>query len=187
MFFFPLINLFIYSLYVLNTAAPLPSVSLYTAPSPPLLWEGEGNPCVLTYLGTSSHCRTRHILSQWGQKRQLGKSRIHRKSTDSGTAPAPVVEGPTGRPSCTFIHMCEEARTSPCMAFGWWFSLLVPPRVQVNWLSVDLPMESLSILGLSIFSPNSSTRLLKLNLMFDYGSTFISNSCWVESLRGQPC
>jgi hypothetical protein len=54
--------------------------------------------------GTSSHCRTRHILSYWSQTKQSNYgNRILKQATALSTAPAPVIRGSTLRPSCTSV------------------------------------------------------------------------------------
>jgi hypothetical protein len=73
--FFFLINLFTYSLYI---SISTPFFPVYPMPppltphSPSLLWKRSSfcPPPISPHPGTSSHCRTRLILSHWGQTRQ---------------------------------------------------------------------------------------------------------------------
>jgi hypothetical protein len=121
---------YLFTLYP-NCSPPLLPVPPHMAPSfhpssPHLrrrrpLW-------VPTHPGVSSHCRTRHILSHWGQTRKLSSENgIYRQATDSETAPAQVAGG--WRPSCTSATYVWGLRTSPCLLFGWWFSLWELPSV----------------------------------------------------------
>ena len=66
------IHSFTHSLYPDHNHLLLPVPSSHSpscTPPPLLLWE-VGSSWVQTHSGTSSHCKTRHILSHWGQTRQ---------------------------------------------------------------------------------------------------------------------
>jgi hypothetical protein len=79
----------------------------------PLFWEGEAllwvwPPPLPLPLPQSSWCRTRHILSHWGQTRWSfrGVWAIGWKATGSGIAPAPVVGGTHTRRKLFIYHIC---------------------------------------------------------------------------------
>ena len=113
--FFYFIYLFIYLFIYFSLYIPIATPSFqylhHTAPPPfPLPFSEEKGkalpPWVTTCLGTSSHPRTRHILSYWGQTRQPNQGKgIQRQSTKPETALSLIVWGPTWRPSCTFTFV----------------------------------------------------------------------------------
>lgn len=80
------------------------------------------------------------------------------------------------------LHMFRLPRSNPCMLFCWMFHLWEPPRSKL--------VDSLSFFGVPIHSGflnpshRCSTKHLKLNLMFGYGSISASVlvSCWVDPL-----
>jgi hypothetical protein len=101
------------------------------------LWEGRSH-LGIPYPGTSSLCRTRCILSHYGQtKLSNERNRFHRPATAWETASTPVVGGPTWSPSCTSAAYLWGPWSNPCMLFVWWFSLWMPPRVQVPGCNIN--------------------------------------------------
>jgi hypothetical protein len=123
-------------------------------------------PCPIpTHPGTSSHCKTRYILSHWDKTAQLGKQDPHAGNR--------IRDSPCS--SCWWTCMKTmlyiwyiyegKARSSLWILFGWWFSLWELSRVHVSWLcwsSCGVPISSRSHNPF----PNSYTILPKLCLMF---------------------
>jgi hypothetical protein len=154
--------LFIYSLYI-PTAIPSP------APSPP-----SHGPC-LTFFSfisetvevlpghqpipasqvTIGPCASSPTEAKQDSPVRGSGSIDSKRLRDS---PASVGEGPTWRPNYSLLHMCGRSRASPCLLYGWWFSLWESPRVQVNWLCWSSCGVSMSSELLNP-SPNPSTRL----------------------------
>lgn len=67
-------------------------------------------------LGTSSHCRTRCILSYWGRTRQPNQgNRICRQAMESGPTPTPVVGGPTWRQAEHLLCVCRGEGLGPSL------------------------------------------------------------------------
>ena len=67
------------------------------------------------------------------------------------------------------LHMCRGPRSSPCMLFGWWFSLCEPPWAQVSWLC-RFSCIVLDPSGSYNPSSPSSEEFPKLCLLFGCGS-----------------
>jgi hypothetical protein len=138
-------------------------------PSPLLLW-------VPTHHVTLRHFRTRHILSHRGQTGSPVRGTGATGSQQSQGKPLPqMLVDPFEDQPANLLHMCEEPRSSPCLLFGWWFSLWEAPRVQVSclcWSSCGVPISC------EFLSPsrNSSTRLPELHLTFGCGSLHLFQS-----------
>ena len=146
--------------WAISPAPPLFPVPPHNPPSPLhlLLWEGGGTLWVQIHPGTSSQCRTRHILSQRPDKAAL----LGQQDPQAGNRVG-LHSGCWGklewRPSCTSTtYVIGEGEIGPAhVIFGWWFSLWEAPRVQVSWLCwsfYGIPIPSRSYNS----SPNSSTR-----------------------------
>jgi hypothetical protein len=95
--------LFFFSLIIHPLYIPIPA-TLWSPLTQPLLSENRDPPPILPHPFTSSHCRTGHIFSHWGQ------NWLYRQVTDSGSAL--VDGGPAWRPSCTYVHVYMYAHVN---------------------------------------------------------------------------
>jgi hypothetical protein len=121
-------------------------------------------------IGTNSSRHTKsqqHILCYWAEEaRRRGLK--GRQQSLRAQPPLRLLGDPQEDQAEHLLQMCRGLWSSPCMSFGWWFSLCRVPQAQVSWLGrssygVLDPSSSFST------SLNSSSRLPEFCLMFGYG------------------
>jgi len=131
--------------------------------------------------GTSSHCRTRCILSHWGHTRlQLGEWNLQAGRPQSQRQLLFRLLGDSHEDQPGYLlHKYRGPRSSICALFGWWFGLW---ELQVSWLCWSSGRVPVFFRSLNL-SPNSSIRFPSSTNVWVLVRASLSIGYWVESLR----
>lgn len=125
-----------------------PTLTALLLPHSLLREEEAPSPCVPIHFGISSHNRTKHFLSHWGQKAaQLaeGDPKTYNRVRDS-----PLLQMLGNSDEDQAAHLLQIYRASMCMQpmhAGWWINLCELP-----WAQVSLPCKS----SCTVLDPSSS-------------------------------
>jgi hypothetical protein len=139
--FSPLVDLFTYFIHWSMPSCLHPDPS-YMTPLSITVWEEWALPGIKTTLAPHSFCRTRYILSHWGQASWISwENRHHSQAASQSEFLLQFLGDPHEDQDAHLQRMFR----GPRMFFGWWFNLWWPPTVQVSWLfwlSLRVPIPS---------------------------------------------